>query len=94
MQPLRAIALTLLALAATGAYAQAPAPLVVENNDDGATTALPIIRNNQIEGFLLIESDASAGARSLWSVFLRVCLVGDSPGRRSHGGLLVGSVRD
>jgi hypothetical protein len=64
MLPLRATALTLLALAATGAFAQAPSPLVVENNDDGATTALPIIRNNQIEGFLLIESDATAGARS------------------------------
>ena len=64
MLPLRATALALLALAATGAFAQAPAPLVVENNDDGATTALPIIRNNQVEGFLLIESDATAGARS------------------------------
>ncbi|TNJ35384.1 hypothetical protein [Arenimonas terrae] len=64
MLPLRATALTLLALAATGAFAQAPSPLVVENTDDGATTALPIIRNNQIEGFLLIESDATAGARS------------------------------
>lgn len=64
MLPLRAIAPTLLALAATGAFAQAPAPLVVENNIDTATTALPIIRNNQVEGFLLIEGDASAGARS------------------------------
>lgn len=63
MLPLRATALTLLALAATGAFAQAPAPLVVENNDN-ATTALPIIRNNQVEGFLLIESDAGAGTRS------------------------------
>jgi len=61
---LRAIAPTLLALAATGAFAQAPAPLVVENNSDNATTALPIIRNNQVEGFLLIESDGGAGARS------------------------------
>ncbi len=64
MLPFRAIALTLLASAAMGAFAQAPAPLVVENNDDGTTTALPIIRNNQVEGFLLIESDATAGARS------------------------------
>lgn len=64
MLPLRAIALALLAFAATGAFAQAPAPLVVPDNDDSATTALPIIRNNQIEGFLLIESDATAGARS------------------------------
>ncbi|WP_146910487.1 hypothetical protein [Arenimonas daejeonensis] len=64
MQLLRAIAPTLLALAATGAFAQAPAPLVVGNNSDNATTALPIIRNNQVEGFLLIESDGSAGARS------------------------------
>jgi hypothetical protein len=64
MLPLRATAFTVLALVATGAFAQAPSPLVVENNDDGATTALPIIRNNQIEGFLLIESDATAGARS------------------------------
>ena len=64
MLPLRAIALALSALAATTAFAQAPAPLVVENNSDSAPTALPIIRNNQIEGFLLIESDASAGARS------------------------------
>lgn len=64
MLPFRATALTLLALAATGAFAQAPAPLVLENNSDSGTTALPIIRNNQIEGFLLIESDASAGARS------------------------------
>lgn len=64
MLPLRATAFSLLALVATGAFAQAPAPLVVENNTDSATTALPIIRNNQIEGFLLIESDASTGARS------------------------------
>lgn len=64
MLPFRTTALTLLALAATGAFAQAPAPLVLENNSDSGTTALPIIRNNQIEGFLLIESDASAGARS------------------------------
>lgn len=64
MLPLRATALALFALAATAAFAQAPAPLVVENNSDSAPTALPIIRNNQIEGFLLIESDASAGARS------------------------------
>ena len=64
MLPLRATALSLLAFMATGAFAQAPAPLVIENNDDSATTALPIIRNNQVEGFLLIESDNSAGARS------------------------------
>lgn len=62
MLPLRATAVALLALVATGAFAQAPAPLVVENNADNATTALPIIRNNQVEGFLLIEGDA--GARS------------------------------
>jgi hypothetical protein len=64
MLPLRATALALLALAATGAFAQAPAPLVLENNSDSTTTALPIIRNNQVEGFLLIESDGGAGARS------------------------------
>jgi hypothetical protein len=61
---LRATALTLFAVAATGAFAQVPSPLVVENNPDSATTALPIVRNNQIEGFLLIESDATTGARS------------------------------
>ena len=64
MLPLRATALALLAFVATGAFAQVPAPLVVEDQDDGTTTALPIIRNNQVEAFLLIESDPSAGARS------------------------------
>ena len=63
---LRPIAAVLLALVATGAHAQVPAPLVVPaSQDDSATTALPIIRNNQVEGFLLIESgNASDGARS------------------------------
>lgn len=45
----------LLALSGAMAFAQAPSPLVVNEQDDG-TTALPIIRNNQVEGFLLIES--------------------------------------
>ncbi|MFY2763028.1 hypothetical protein [Arenimonas sp. MALMAid1274] len=65
---LRHIAVLLIALAATAAHAQAPSPLVIPGqgqDDDGTTTALPIIRNNQVEGFLLIESGAgSAAARS------------------------------
>ena len=64
MNPFRALAAaTVLALAASTALAQAPAPLVVPAADNG-TTALPIIRNNQVEGFLLIESGASAAPRS------------------------------
>lgn len=60
---LRPIAATLLAIAASSALAQAPAPLVVPANDSN-TTALPIIRNNQVEGFLLIESGSGSPARS------------------------------
>lgn len=60
---LRAIAATLLAVAALPALAQAPAPLVLPA-DDSNTTALPIIRNNQVEGFLLIESGSGTPARS------------------------------
>lgn len=64
MTLLRSLAVaTLLALAATGAHAQAPSPLVV-SADDAATTALPIIRNNQVEGFLLIEAGATDASRS------------------------------
>lgn len=63
LRPLAAA--TLLALAATGAHAQAPAPLVVPAQDDGATTALPIIRNNQVEAFLLIEGPAADARSSL-----------------------------
>jgi hypothetical protein len=58
-------AATLLALAAAVATAQAPAPLVVAQDDDGATTALPIIRNNQVEAFLLIEGPAADARSSL-----------------------------
>jgi hypothetical protein len=60
----RIAAATCLALAATTAAAQAPAPLVVPNAADQETTALPIIRNNQVEGFLLIESGSNQGTRS------------------------------
>lgn len=60
---LRPIAAALLAIAASTALAQAPAPLVVPA-DDSNTTALPIIRNNQVEGFLLIESGSGSPARS------------------------------
>ena len=64
MLSLRALAAsTVLALAASMAHAQEPAPLVVPQSDDG-TTALPIIRNNQVEGFLLIESGGTSGPRS------------------------------
>ena len=64
MLSLRALAAsTVLALTASMAHAQAPAPLVVPQSDDG-TTALPIIRNNQVEGFLLIESGGTSGPRS------------------------------
>jgi hypothetical protein len=66
MSPLRSLAVATLvfALAATTAHAQAPAPLVVADRDDNATTALPIIRNNQVEGFLLIESGGTPGPRA------------------------------
>src|SRR5688572_22527476 len=66
MSPLRSLAVATLvfALAATTAHAQAPAPLVVADRDDDATTALPIIRNNQVEGFLLIESGGTPGPRA------------------------------
>lgn len=57
---LRPIAGLLLALAATAAFAQSP--LVVPQRDDDGTTAVPIIRNNQLEGFLLIESGSSASS--------------------------------
>lgn len=60
---LRPIAATLLAVAMTSAFAQAPAPLVLPPEDDSNTTALPIIRNNQVEGFLLIESGSANPAR-------------------------------
>lgn len=60
---LRHIAILLIALAATVAHAQAPSPLVIPGQaDDSTTTALPIIRNNQVEGFLLIESGSSGSA--------------------------------
>ncbi|HEU0152071.1 MAG TPA: hypothetical protein VFQ84_01870 [Arenimonas sp.] len=60
MNPLLRSAIAgLLALSGAVAFAQSPAPLVVPDQDDG-TTALPIIRNNQVEGFLLIESGATA----------------------------------
>lgn len=60
---LRPIAATLLAVAALPALAQTPAPLVLPV-DNSNTTALPIIRNNQVEGFLLIESGSGSPARS------------------------------
>ena len=60
---LRPIVATLLTIAALPALSQAPAPLVLPA-DDSNTTALPIIRNNQVEGFLLIESGAGTPARS------------------------------
>ena len=60
---LRPIVATLLSIAALSAMAQAPAPLVLPA-DQSNTTALPIIRNNQVEGFLLIESGAGTPARS------------------------------
>ena len=60
---LRPIAATLLAIAASSALAQMPAPLVLPA-DDSNTTALPIIRNNQVEGFLLIDSSSGSPARS------------------------------
>ncbi len=64
MSSLRTIAAaTVLALAATAAPAQVPAPLVVPTAES-ETTALPIIRNNQVEGFLLIESGSNQGTRS------------------------------
>jgi hypothetical protein len=61
---LRTIAATLLAVAVSSAVAQAPAPLVLPPEASGNTTALPIIRNNQVEGFLLIESGTGSPARS------------------------------
>jgi len=65
MRPIHATAIAaLLALAAGGARAQVSAPLVVTSPDDAATTALPIIRNNQVEAFLLIESGPTDDARS------------------------------
>jgi hypothetical protein len=64
MRLLRLIAGIALALAATSAFAQAPSPLVIPQQDSLNTTALPIIRNNQLEGFLLIESATSYGERS------------------------------
>ena len=60
MNPLlRHAIVLLLALPGASAFAQAPAPLVVPEQED-STTALPIIRNNQVEGFLLIESGVNA----------------------------------
>ncbi len=66
MNPLlRSFIVVMLALTGASAYAQAPSPLVVNDAQDDGTTALPIIRNNQVEGFLLIESGANANpARS------------------------------
>lgn len=66
MLPLsRPIAAFLLAACAAVVHAQAPAPLVMASQDEGNTTALPIIRNNQVEGFLLIESGSNgSGTRS------------------------------
>lgn len=60
MSPLlRPIAGLLIALAATAASAQAPAPLYLpaQEQKDDATTALPIVNNRsgQVEAFLLIE---------------------------------------
>lgn len=63
LSALRPIAAVLLAVAALPALAQSPAPLVLPA-DSGNTTALPIIRNNQVEGFLLIESGTGSPARS------------------------------
>ena len=51
-------AATVFALCATTSFAQAPAPLVVPGAENSETTALPIIRNNQVEGFLLIDTGA------------------------------------
>jgi hypothetical protein len=63
MRPLRSLVIaTLLALGATAAHAQAPAPIVVANSDENGTTALPIIRNNQVEGFLLIDTGSPRGS--------------------------------
>jgi hypothetical protein len=59
-----AIAIAIIAAAAASAQAQSPMPLVVPSSDDANTTALPIIRNNQVEGFLLIDSGGSASTRS------------------------------
>lgn len=66
MLPLsRSLAALMFAASAALAHAQAPAPLVLAGQDDSNTTALPIIRNNQVEGFLLIESGMGGeGARS------------------------------
>ncbi len=60
LPPLRPIAGLLLALVATSAFAQAP--LVVPQRNDDGTTAVPIIRNNQLEGFLLIESGSNSSS--------------------------------
>ena len=66
MNPLlRSSIAVMLALSGASALAQSPAPLVLDDAQDENTTALPIIRNNQVEGFLLIESGANANpARS------------------------------
>jgi hypothetical protein len=64
MSPLlRPIAIAVIAAAAS-VQAQSPMPLVVPSQDDGNTTALPIIRNNQVEGFLLIESGNNNSTRT------------------------------
>lgn len=63
---LRSIAIAaVIAAAAASAQAQSPMPLVVPSQDDANTTALPIIRNNQVEGFLLIESGSNHTRTSL-----------------------------
>ena len=65
MSPLlRPIAIAVIALAAASVQAQSPLPLVIPANDDSNTTALPIIRNNQVEGFLLIESGSNPNTRT------------------------------
>jgi len=61
---LRPLAIAVFAIAAASAHAQAPLPLVVPQQDDANTTALPIIRNNQVEGFLLIESGGNSNTRT------------------------------
>lgn len=61
----------LLGLPGGPVFAQSPAPLVMAEQDDG-TTALPIIRNNQVEGFLLIESGLGANANPAISSLDRI----------------------
>ena len=61
MSPLlRPIAGIMLALAAASVFAQTPPPLYLpqaatQEEDEGNTTALPIMRSGQLEGFLLID---------------------------------------